>query len=117
MRRAWPWIVLLGAIVAIGLLARGGDDTGEPLDPRSTGPLGARALVLLLEELGSQPFEMPSYMFRFKKLRSLFLGNCTLRIPSTFGSFSTLFELSLRDVSINDDDLHHLLLRCPLLVK
>uniref|UniRef100_A0A803LC50 F-box domain-containing protein n=1 Tax=Chenopodium quinoa TaxID=63459 RepID=A0A803LC50_CHEQI len=73
--------------------------------------------VLLLEELGSQPFEMPSYMFRFKKLRSLFLGNCTLRIPSTIGSFSTLFELSLRDVSINDNDLHHLLLRCPLLVK
>ena len=53
MRRASPWIVLVAAIVVIGLLARGGDDTGEPLDPRSTGPLGARALVVLLEELGA----------------------------------------------------------------
>ena len=60
MRRAWPWIVLLGAIVAIGLLARGGDDTGEPLDPRSTGPLGARALVLLLEQLGADVSIAPS---------------------------------------------------------
>lgn len=54
MRRAGPWIALVAAVVVVGVLARGREDTGEPLDPRSTGPLGARALVLLLEHLGAE---------------------------------------------------------------
>ena len=53
MKRWLPWLAVVAAILAVGLLARGGDDTGEPLDPRSTGPLGAKALVLLLEEMGA----------------------------------------------------------------
>ncbi|HVM09191.1 MAG TPA: DUF4350 domain-containing protein [Acidimicrobiales bacterium] len=54
MRRWAPWIVLAAAVVVIALLARSGDDSGAPLDPRSTGPLGARGLVLLLEEMGAE---------------------------------------------------------------
>ena len=52
MRRAAPWIAIVGALLVIALLGRGGDEEGEPLDPRSTSELGARGLVLLLEESG-----------------------------------------------------------------
>jgi hypothetical protein len=51
--RALPWVLLAVGLLAIAVLSRGGDDTGEELDPRSTGPLGARGLVLLLEEMGA----------------------------------------------------------------
>ena len=53
MKRAAPWVLIAVAVLVIALLSAGGDDTGEPLDPRSTGPLGARGLVLLLEEMGA----------------------------------------------------------------
>ncbi len=52
-RRAAP-IVLLGvAVVIVALVAGRRDVEGRPLDPRSTAPLGTRALVLLLEESGA----------------------------------------------------------------
>lgn len=54
MRRAWPWLAIAAAVVLIGLASRGPRDSGEPLDPRSTGPLGARGVVVLLEELGAR---------------------------------------------------------------
>ena len=51
--RALPWVVLVIGLLAIAVLSRGGEDSGRELDPRSTGPLGARGLVLLLEEMGA----------------------------------------------------------------
>ena len=44
--------VLVGALVLLAYVA-GGRQGGEPLDPESTRPDGARGLVLLLEELGA----------------------------------------------------------------
>ena len=52
-RRLLPYALLAVGILAIGLVSRGGRTEGEPLDPRSTGELGARALVLLLEGSGA----------------------------------------------------------------
>lgn len=52
--RAW---LPLGALVVVAVLAAGlagaGRDNGRPLDPTSTGPLGTKALVLLLGEMGA----------------------------------------------------------------
>lgn len=48
-RRALPFVLLAVAVLLIGVVTRNGRNEGEPLDPRSTGPQGARALVLLLE--------------------------------------------------------------------
>jgi hypothetical protein len=57
MRRAptWSrWVLVGGAILVVVLLiGRPGGD-GPPLDPSSTEPLGTRALVLLLEDLGAE---------------------------------------------------------------
>ncbi len=48
------WAGLLGVLLVAALVVGGGGRSdGPPLDPRSTGPLGARALVLLLEDLGA----------------------------------------------------------------
>lgn len=58
--KALPWVLIAVALVLIALLARRNDDTGEPLDPESTGPLGARGLVLLLEEMGADVDISPS---------------------------------------------------------
>ena len=52
VRRWLPLLAVLVAIVGVAVLRGPGDD-GAPLDPRSTGPLGARGLVLLLEEHGA----------------------------------------------------------------
>lgn len=54
LARAWPLLALGLAVVVLGLVTGGRRTDGEPLDPRSTGPLGARALVLLLERFGAQ---------------------------------------------------------------
>ena len=51
-RRWLPWLVILAALVVLALLVRRPDD-GDPLDPRSTKPLGAKALVELLEAQGA----------------------------------------------------------------
>jgi hypothetical protein len=51
VRRALPLVVLLVAVVVAAALS--GPEAGdEPLDPTSTGPLGTKALVDSLEELG-----------------------------------------------------------------
>ena len=52
-RRALPFALLAVAVLLIGLVSRNGRTEGEPLDPRSTGELGARGLVLLLERFGA----------------------------------------------------------------
>lgn len=58
-RRRWRdrpvvrWLALAAVLVAVVLVV-GRPDPDLPLDPDSTGPLGARALVLLLEELGAE---------------------------------------------------------------
>lgn len=52
--RAWLPLAALLALGVLAALAGGqGRDTGRPLDPASTGELGTRALVLLLEEMGA----------------------------------------------------------------
>lgn len=53
LARAFPLLALGLAVVALGLATGGRRSGGEPLDPRSTEPLGARALVLLLERFGA----------------------------------------------------------------
>lgn len=52
VRRALPFVVLVAAVALLGL-AQSGRQGGDPLDPRSTEPLGARGLVLLLERFGA----------------------------------------------------------------
>jgi hypothetical protein len=48
----WVGGAIVLVLIALVAGAPGGD--GAPLDPASTGPLGTRALVLLLRELGAQ---------------------------------------------------------------
>ena len=53
-RRIGLWLAL-GAIAVVGIVAVGrGGSGGAPLDPDGTGPAGAKALVLLLEQLGAE---------------------------------------------------------------
>ena len=54
VRRLAPWLLLLAALVVAGLVLPGGDDSGAPLDPRSTGALGTKALVDVLDRLGAE---------------------------------------------------------------
>lgn len=51
-RRVLPWAAALAAVVVAALVIGPGPRSGAPLDPRSTDPSGARALVLLLQQLG-----------------------------------------------------------------
>lgn len=51
--RAWPWALLAVGVLLVGLAGRSSSREGDPLDPRGTDPLGARALVLLLEHFGA----------------------------------------------------------------
>lgn len=53
LARALPLVLLALAVVAAGVMGGDRRSDGDPLDPRSTGPLGARALVLLLERFGA----------------------------------------------------------------
>ena len=49
------WAAIVGGLALAALvLGPPADDDGDPFDPRSTGRLGARALVLLLEDLGGR---------------------------------------------------------------
>lgn len=53
--RRWVGLALLVAAVVLGVILIGPPATqGPPLDPASSGPLGTKALVLLLEELGAE---------------------------------------------------------------
>jgi hypothetical protein len=52
--RGWgPWLVLVGAMLAAGLVAGAPPAEGPPLDPSSTGPSGTKALVDTLRLLGA----------------------------------------------------------------
>ncbi len=53
LTRFLPFVLIAVAVVLLGLASRNGRTEGEPLDPRSTGPLGAKGLVLLLERFGA----------------------------------------------------------------
>jgi hypothetical protein len=52
-RRYLPWLLVGGALVVAALLA-GPPSSDQPLDPRSTSPLGAKALVTLLRDLDAK---------------------------------------------------------------
>lgn len=54
LRGVLPFAVLALALVLAALLAGRPPDTGVPLDPRSTGPFGTKALVDVLDELGAE---------------------------------------------------------------
>lgn len=55
MNRSWRFALVLGAVLVLVVLVAGNpdDDPGEPLAPDATGPAGAKAMVVLLEELGA----------------------------------------------------------------
>ena len=52
-RRVGFWVAILAALLLVAVALGPPARDGEPLDPRSTGPDGARGLVLVLEELGA----------------------------------------------------------------
>lgn len=53
--RPWlRWVLLAAAVVMGALLVGGPAEDGEPLDPTSSGPLGALGLVRTLEALGAE---------------------------------------------------------------
>jgi hypothetical protein len=55
MRRAAPWLAVLAGLVVVALVVGSpGRDEGSPFDPRSTGSLGTRALVELVEDFGAR---------------------------------------------------------------
>lgn len=54
LRSVGPWLLLALGVVLVGLVTQTGRTEGDPLDPRSTEPLGARGLVLLLEHQGAE---------------------------------------------------------------
>ncbi|MGH8898707.1 MAG: DUF4350 domain-containing protein [Egibacteraceae bacterium] len=53
VRRALPLLVLLVAVVGVVVVAGPPGQEGPPLDPGSTGPLGTKALIDTLRELGA----------------------------------------------------------------
>ena len=59
------WLLLAVGLVAVALAAGAPPGDGTPLDPRATGPLGAKALVLTLGELGGDVVITPSIDDRF----------------------------------------------------
>lgn len=56
MNRSWRFALGLGLVLVLVVLAAGNpdEDPGEPLAPDGTGPAGAKAMVLLLDELGAE---------------------------------------------------------------
>ena len=55
MNRSWRFVLVLGVVLVLVVLVAGNpdEDPGEPLAPDATGPAGAKAMVLLLDELGA----------------------------------------------------------------
>jgi len=55
VNRSWRFVLVLGAILVLVVLVAGDpdNDPGAPLAPDATGPAGAKAMVLLLDELGA----------------------------------------------------------------
>ena len=65
MKGSWraPALALVALAVVVALLGNPDDDDGAPLSADGTGPTGAKAMVLLLEELGADgalDVEVPS---------------------------------------------------------
>ncbi len=54
LRTWWPLPALVGAMLAVGLVAGAPPADGPPLDPASTGPAGTKALVDTLRALGAE---------------------------------------------------------------
>lgn len=54
LRRALPVIAVLALLAAVALVTATEEDSGQPLDPRSAGGSGTRALVEVLDALGAQ---------------------------------------------------------------
>jgi hypothetical protein len=56
VNRSWRFVLVLAAVLVVVVLVAGNpdDDPGAPLSPDGTGPSGAKATVLLLEELGAE---------------------------------------------------------------
>lgn len=52
LRAWWPLLALGAAIVVVAAVTARGTGTGLPLDPRSSGPDGTRAVVSVLDRLG-----------------------------------------------------------------
>jgi Domain of unknown function (DUF4350) len=54
VRRALPWVAVVLGLALVVVVAGRGDEEGNPLDPASPGPLGTKALVEVLRELGGR---------------------------------------------------------------
>lgn len=52
LSRWWPWLLAVGSVLLAALVVGPPRIGGEPLDPRSTAPDGARAVLDVLAELG-----------------------------------------------------------------
>ena len=129
-RRALPYALLVVAILLIGVVSRNGRSDGEPLDPRSTGELGARALVLLLEGAdadvrlggGLPPDDATAVLLRdelnedeSERLLAWVRDGGTLVVADPLSTFSPALGGSAADLfdpESEDDEL--LQPRCPL---
>jgi hypothetical protein len=54
IRGLLPFVLLGTALIVVAVLTADRPDTGAPLDPRSTGPLGTRAMVDVLRAVGAE---------------------------------------------------------------
>jgi Domain of unknown function (DUF4350) len=54
VRRAAPWVAVLLGVLLVALVGGRREDEGNPLDPASPAPLGTKALVEVLRELGAR---------------------------------------------------------------
>lgn len=130
-RRWLPWAFVLLGLVLVVLLAGGDDDSGEALDPRSTGPLGARGLVLLLEEydadvtIGPRPPDTDGYGVALmltdrigdaqeRRLRSWVRDGGTLVVTDPFSNFAPAFDRGTGSLFDDVDDSPYFRLDCDL---
>ena len=53
-RKVVPWLAVVVGVALVVVVAGRGEEEGSPLDPASPGPLGTKALVEVLRELGGE---------------------------------------------------------------